>query len=405
MNLFDRSLRVALAALTLTLVGLPGRAAAVNLDGRDGIYAMGAGIAEIGQSSRDSETGIGGEIGVGMPFGSRPGEALEFSLKSLSRDRDAGGSDDQHSLFVHWVRDIGGNWFARAVPFVLFGAGAIQEDVLGDDHVHFGFDGGLGALFPLGSSGLGLRTQATAQAQVNDESVPSEDLLIDFHLQLGLHIPLGGARHSGGRVPAPEYPPEAVCENRVVDPVTGRARCVNDSDRDGIPDGDDACPGTPAGTAVDGRGCKVKGVIDSDGDGVLDEIDACPDSPDGMQVDASGCLVDQTVTLRAVQFVSGSAQLTADARVALDSVARTLKSQPNLAVDIVGHTDSQGNDNFNLELSRQRAESVRQRLMARGIGGDRLSARGMGEAAPIADNASEAGRQQNRRVEFTVRVR
>ena len=381
---------------------------AISTDGHFGNYGTISGVLEVGDSRRDSELGYGGVIGFGMPL-PREAEALEFTIKLLERDRDAGGaSDEQRSIFVHWVRDIGGSWIGNAKPFVLFGAGAVQEDVLGDDHIHAGLDGGLGALFPVGQRGWAIRTQASALAQINDESVPDEDFLIDFHVQLGLQVPFGAradTRSSASAGAPPEYPPEVICENRIVDPVTGRAECINDSDRDGVSDGKDQCPGTPAGTAVDTKGCTVQGVVDSDGDGVLDEVDACPESPVGMQIDATGCLISQTVTLKAIQFPSGSAQLTGDARAALDQVARTLKSQPNLDVQITGHTDSQGNDNFNLVLSQQRAESVRQRLIRKGVEPGRLQAVGQGETLPVADNETDAGRRENRRVEFKVEVR
>ena len=377
-------------------------ASAITVDRLGGTYAYGLGTLELGSGGRDSELGFGGEVGYGFPYAGRNDEALEISVRALTRRRDDGGTDAQQAIFGHWVRDIGGHWFGGAVPFVLFGVGAIREDVLGDDDWHFGMDGGLGGLYPIGYRGIAVRLQGTAQAQVNDQSVPGDDFIFDFHFKAGIQIPIGG-KILGARHKAPEYPPGTVCENRVVDPVSGRASCINDADRDGIPDQIDECPGSRSSDVVDGVGCKIKAVLDSDQDGVVDEIDACPDSPQGMTVDATGCLVEQTVTLRAVQFLSGSARLTEDARLALNQIATTLKSQPNLSVEITGHTDSQGNDNFNLELSRQRAESVRQRLLQRGVDGDRLIAQGLGESSPVADNSTADGRRENRRVEFKVR--
>jgi hypothetical protein len=70
---------------------------------------------------------------------------------------------------------------------------------------------------------------------------------------------------------------------------------------------------------VDAKGCTMTGVVDSDGDGVLDSVDACPGTTVGMVVDATGCLVEQSVTLRGINFDTGSARLTSDSRVALDS--------------------------------------------------------------------------------------
>lgn len=375
---------------------------AVNTRGYDVPYGMLGGIYEFEDSNRDSDRGWGFFGGVGFPLKSRPGEAIEASFKSLERDRDAGGSDQQRSLFVNWVRDLTPPAaYGEVRPFLLVGLGAIQEDVLGDDHYHAGLDAGLGALFPLPLRGWAVRGEALAQAQLNDESVPGDDVLLDFHLRLSLQVPFDFFPVSA----PPELPPAEECGTRVVDPVTGRRDCLSDSDRDGVADNADQCPGTPAGTAVDAQGCAVTGVVlDSDEDGVLDDVDACPGTPRGMIVDGTGCLIDQSVTLRAVQFEPGSARLTADARTALDEVARTLKNQSNLNAEIVGHTDDQGNDNFNLLLSQQRAESVRQYLIRKGIAAGRLAALGLGETQPVADNLTEAGRIANRRVEFRVAV-
>lgn len=378
-------------------------AGAVNTDGYELPYGLLGGVYEFEDSDRDSDNGVGFFGGVGFPLSSRPGEALEVSLHSLTRERNIDGGDDyQYSLFAHWVRDLTApRAYGEVKPFVLVGVGAIQEDVSGDDHLHAGLDAGLGALFPLPLRGWAVRGEALARAQINDESVPGEDYLLDFHLRLSLQIPLDFFP-----TPAPpELPPAQDCPTRVVDPVSGRSDCLSDSDRDGVADGQDRCPGTPTGTAVDAQGCTVVGVlIDSDDDGVLDDVDACPGTPPGMIVDGTGCLIDQSVVLRAVQFEAGSARLTTDARRALDEVARTFKNQPGLHAQITGHTDDAGNDNFNLVLSQQRAESVRQYLVGKGVAPRRLVALGLGEAQPVADNLTEEGRVANRRVEFRVSV-
>lgn len=381
------------------LLSWAGTAAAIHIDGYEGVYGHVGGVYEIGDSTRDSDDGLGFSLGVGMPFLGRQGEAIEFSFRNIERDRDRGGTDYQRTIFANWVRDLGGEDLLLGLkPFVLVGAGAVQEDVDGDDHLHFGVDGGLGALLPLFNWGWALRAEAVAQAQLNDKSVPSEDWLLDYQLRIGLQIPFDHQTESAPPPAAPE------CPTRVVDPVTGRADCISDSDRDGVPDSLDQCPGTPGGTAVDTKGCPIGGPVDSDGDGVLDEVDACPGTTVGMKVDATGCLVDQTVTLRSVNFETGSARLMSDSRVALDEVGRTLKNQPNLRAEISGHTDDRGNDGYNLVLSQERAESVRQYLIGKGIAPERLVAIGMGETQPVADNTSEEGRVANRRVEFKVTV-
>jgi OmpA-OmpF porin, OOP family len=392
--------RKRMRALGTALLMWSASAAAIHIDGYEGVYGWGGGLYEFGDSKRDSDDGLGFQLGIGMPFLDRSGESLEFSFRNLEREREVDGRNDyQRTIFANWTRDLGLSELPLAArPFVLVGAGAVQEDVAGDDHLHFGVDGGLGALFPLLNWGWAVRAEAVAQAQLNDKSVPDEDYLLDFQLRLGLQIPFDY------EAAAPAVAPAEECPTRVVDPVSGRSDCISDSDRDGVADADDQCPGTPAGQAVDAKGCTIGGPVDSDGDGVLDQVDACPGSTAGMTVDATGCIVEQTVTLRAVNFETSSARLMSDSRIALEEVARTLKNQKNLKAEVVGHTDDVGNDGYNLTLSQQRAESVRQYLIGKGVDADRLVAIGLGETQPIAGNDSEEGRVANRRVEFKVSV-
>jgi len=144
--------------------------------------------------------------------------------------------------------------------------------------------------------------------------------------------------------------------------------------------------------------------IDSDGDGVLDKNDRCPNTLPGAEVDQYGCVVaDQTITLENIQFELNSAKLTPRAKTSLNSVVRALRDQPNTQVEVAGHTDSQGEDSYNLRLSGLRAESVRRYLVENGISVSRITARGYGETQPVASNATKAGRAQNRRVELTFR--
>ncbi|MCL4792713.1 MAG: OmpA family protein, partial [Gammaproteobacteria bacterium] len=86
-----------------------------------------------------------------------------------------------------------------------------------------------------------------------------------------------------------------------------------------------------------------------------------------------------------------------------DSVADILTTRPSFNIEVRGHTDSRGADDYNLGLSRRRAEAVRNYLIEKGTPAERLTAVGIGEADPIADNETEEGRALNRRVslEFT----
>ena len=187
----------------------------------------------------------------------------------------------------------------------------------------------------------------------------------------------------------------------MVDPTTGRTDCVADSDRDGVIDGRDKCPGTRRGARVNANGCVATGP-DSDRDGVPDNFDRCPDTVVGAAVDGNGCPVRQVVVLNGVNFNTGSATLTAGAKQVLDGVVETLRSQRATLIEIAGHTDSRGDAQANLSLSQKRAESVRNYLVERGITASRLTARGYGEYEPIASNDTAGGREENRRVEFRV---
>ncbi len=178
--------------------------------------------------------------------------------------------------------------------------------------------------------------------------------------------------------------------------------CSLDSDGDGVPDGIDACPGTPADARVSAAGCPK----DTDGDGVWDGVDRCEDTPPGSRVDGFGCAVlfeeqRRTLVLEGVTFETNSADLTPNARSILDRVAASLSQWPELRVEVGGHTDSAGRDAYNLDLSLRRAESVRAYLVDAGIPASRLTARGYGETRPVADNATEEGRRENRRVELS----
>ncbi|MDX1698812.1 MAG: OmpA family protein, partial [Thiohalobacterales bacterium] len=138
---------------------------------------------------------------------------------------------------------------------------------------------------------------------------------------------------------------------------------------------------------------------DGDADGVVDASDLCPDSAANAQVDAFGCEVDAAIVLRGVNFLHDSDQLTDESLAILDGVAATLTANPDISVLVAGHTDSQGEDVYNLDLSDRRAAAVVAYLTARGVVGENLQSAGFGEQQPVADNATAEGRAANRRVE------
>lgn len=186
-----------------------------------------------------------------------------------------------------------------------------------------------------------------------------------------------------------------------------------DNDDDGLTDPRDQCPDhaeTPNGVRDD-DGCPEK---DSDADGLLDEADQCPDQAEtrnGYQ-DSDGCadqkpqveIVAQEITLsEKVYFEPGTAILKATSQELLKVVASVLKEHPEVTrARLGGHSDSLGGAQRNLELSQLRAEAVKTFLVEQGIDAGRLEAKGYGSSRPIASNDTEEGRDQNRRVQFTV---
>lgn len=103
-----------------------------------------------------------------------------------------------------------------------------------------------------------------------------------------------------------------------------------------------------------------------------------------------------------VTFDVGSATLKPQFRATLDQVAQSLQQYPNSLVDVYGHTDSTGSDAFNQTLSENRARTVANYLISRGVSAARIRSQGFGETMPVADNGTAEGRSRNRRVEIKI---
>lgn len=117
----------------------------------------------------------------------------------------------------------------------------------------------------------------------------------------------------------------------------------------------------------------------------------------------AGSAEDRTFVLKYVTFESGSAALTdLSKKYELANVVEAMNEYPELVIGLGGHTDNTGDAEANMLLSQQRAEAVRDYLVANGVSADRLVATGYGQNDPLGDNSTEAGREKNRRTEFTV---
>lgn len=242
-------------------------------------------------------------------------------------------------------------------PFLSAGLGVLENDRTGRDATDFMTQVGAGMFIKLGEN-FSLRPEL--KVRWNDAGVP--DNYRDYLGLLGFQFSFGAPPPKPVETPPP--PPPA-------------------------PEPPPAPPPPPPPG-------------DADKDGVLDNVDKCPDTPPGVAVDAYGCTRKGSITLEGVTFELNSARLTPDSQQVLNSVATDLKKYPRLKIELQGHTDSSGSDQYNLKLSQQRADAVRIYLMDQAVAGGQLTARGYGEAQPIEDNKTEAGRSLNRRVVMFV---
>jgi len=180
-----------------------------------------------------------------------------------------------------------------------------------------------------------------------------------------------------------------------------------DNDRDGVYDTQDECPNDPEDRDgfQDVDGCPDN---DNDQDGIQDESDNCPNNPETVNgyKDTDGCPdekpieIRQTFVLHGVNFKTASAELLEESYYVLEQVFNSLEAFPTVRVEIAGHTDAQGQDDYNMRLSYSRAKAVMDYLVLRGIDPGRMAARGYGETRPVASNDTAEGRAQNRRVEM-----
>ena len=360
------------SALALTAFAAP--VLAVNNEGTSGNYVVGSGVYEISDSKRDADIGLGGQLTFGVPLQLEHG-AIEISYYDVGRERALDGRDDyQTALLVNYVHDFGA--FGLFKPFVTGGLGGVQEDVLGEKHTHFGLNAGFGTLISLPWYGLAIRAEANALAHDNNKrSEPADkDLLVDYRVMLGLQVPLmwAGAAIANDTPVAVE-----ACELSIVDPATGRRDCAADSDRDGVSDGVDQCPGTEPGAAVNEVGCPV--------------VVAAPLPPPAALAEP-----------QPVYFATDVALIDEPSKTKLDEAAAYLAATPGSRIEITGHADNRGSEAYNIVLAAQRAEAVRQYLLGKGVEAGRLSTLSMGEFKPLSSNSTEEGRALNRTAQFRI---
>lgn len=183
-----------------------------------------------------------------------------------------------------------------------------------------------------------------------------------------------------------------------------------DNDGDGLLDAEDQCPNKleDKDGFEDEDGCPDP---DNDNDGVLDADDQCPtelETKNGYK-DSDGC-ADQVPAavqkfsgaIEGIRFKTNSAKIRPASFRTLNKAVKVLKEFGEVKLEIQGHTDSSGDAEKNLSLSQERAQSVVDYLVGKGIAADRLAAKGYGSTVSVADNATKAGMEKNRRVEFKL---
>jgi outer membrane protein OmpA-like peptidoglycan-associated protein len=173
-----------------------------------------------------------------------------------------------------------------------------------------------------------------------------------------------------------------------------------DRDGDGIADALDACP-DKSGSA------DMKGCPDGDGDGIADNVDRCPNEKGVKAMNGCPELSEKTKNLferalNGIKFETGKSVIKKESYTILNDVVKVMEENPTYNLEIHGHTDDQGEEAKNQELSDERAAAVKKFLTDKGVADKRTKSWGHGETQPVADNKTSAGRAINRRVEFKV---
>jgi len=313
--------------------------------------------------------------GLGFGYAINPKWTVEGWLTAAESDLNANsGTDvDVNTYRVDALYHLPtlGAW----KPYIVGGIGRAEFDTQGfgsEDETQINL--GLGLKRDL-SKYFTLRGDVRAFDNI-DQGSDTDDTGTDFAFQLALTYKFGHKSAPAAVVPA--------------GPV--------DSDGDGVVDSADLCPKTPSGVKVNSRGCP----LDTDRDGVYDYQDQCPNTARNLKVDTVGCPIELTDTKEitlAVEFDTNKAIVKSQYFNEIKRVATFMNQYANTRVVISGHTDSRGSASYNQALSERRAAAVAAVLVREhGVAANRVSARGVGEASPIASNDTEEGRAQNRRV-------
>ena len=324
-------------------------------------------------SSRDTENAAFGTLGMGKFINPNWSIDAELNYQNPKANRDEDLNFSQYGISIDARRHFRQEG-RRINPYIVGGVGYQRAEEEFDAFPSPDSPGQSERSYAPAKLGVGaqadfqrfsLRGELAARHSFDSDSVvaPGESGFTDALASLTVVVPLGPERVT-------------VAQAAPMVPVVPVASCASlDDDRDGVNNCDDACPESTAGQAI--------------GD--------------------TGCPVPLTIDLRGVNFDFDRDELRSDAVVILDEAIEILRRNPDLRVEVAGHTDSIGSDAYNQGLSERRAQAVYDYLISRGIDASRLEGpNGYGESRPIAPNTNADGsdnpdgRARNRRTELNV---
>lgn len=336
---------------SLAVVGLWPMAQAADQVQDDRWYVAPFGSYVRTGGDRSAKDGWGG----GMGFGKMLNKHFNVELKGFYEEFSSTNGNSPWSL-TGGTADVQYYFFRdKFSPYAVIGAGGMNSCASANCGASFVGEAGAGFTYELHDNFL-VRSDVRYRYNnnLNAHVQPGTDEFHDMTVNVGFVVPFGDK-------PKPVSRPEPVA---VVTPAPEQSCSTQDSDADGVSDCLDRCPGTIKGSKIDNTGCPVR------------------------------------LVLKGQHFKYNSAELTLNAKEILDGVSANIIAYPQKNdIEVQGHTSSEGAAAYNLKLSQRRAQSVVDYLKMKGVT-NRLIAKGYGESQPIADNSTEEGKSENRRVEL-----
>nr|WP_320050555.1 OmpA family protein [uncultured Desulfuromonas sp.] len=379
------------AVLVSCLIPASLMAAQANQSSQSGRFFVNpmVGIIDMESSSYDPEANF--SLGGGYNYNAN----LSSEILATYAEDKSGPDSDVYSISIGAVYHLIPE--ESLVPYLVAGLGLLTVDEEGDDNDHHGqLNYGAGLKYFLNDD-FALNTEIRHMLATSGEPnnlLASAGLVYYFGGEKPLPVlsaPLDG---DGDGV----FDDDDRCPGTPAGVAVDAKGCPLDTDGDGVYDYLDQCPGTAKGVAVDAVGCHLP--VDSDGDGVYDDVDRCPNTPKGAHVDEFGC---QLILTLLIEFDTDKAAIRPQHMDDMAKAAAFIKKYPGEQILISGHTDSDGSDAYNQRLSQKRADAVKAYLINNyALDGVNLTSKGFGESQPIADNATAAGKQKNRRVELSL---